>query len=307
MEIPLKIRQTDIINALPAHVCLLDQKGNIFEVNSQWKQFALDNDFGGVNFGIGSNYVEVCETAVGLNSDEAGKAAELCRTVLSGKASHLELEYPCHSPTQHRWFNLTVSRLNKTKSAGAVVMHTDITERKQFENRLRRDANHDPLTGLANRTLFLDHLQMTIERAKRNPQELFGVMFLDLDEFKSINDSFGHSEGDNLLKQIASRLESVLRSSDLIARLGGDEFTILFICIENSAAAAQIAERIQDALKAAFEIGNGEIFITASIGIALSTAKYDKAEEILHAADVAMYRAKAQGKARCVVFTSAMR
>ncbi|MEP6901197.1 MAG: EAL domain-containing protein [Actinomycetota bacterium] len=182
----------------------------------------------------------------------------------------------------------------------------DITKRKEFEKQLLHDAFHDSLTSLANRSFFTECLQMTIERTKRDRSELFAVLFLDFDRFKVINDSLGHAEGDNLLKQIARRLESTLRSGDLVARLGGDEFTILVNKLGDSSVASLIAEHLQKNLEIPFKIGGGEIFISASIGIALSTTGYEQAEDMLRDADIAMYRAKAKGKAQYQVFDTAM-
>ena len=181
-----------------------------------------------------------------------------------------------------------------------------LIERKRIEEQLLHDAFHDGLTSLANRTFFTEYLQLTIKRTKRDPSDLFAVLFLDFDRFKVINDSLGHAEGDNLLKQIARRLESTLRSGDLVARLGGDEFTILVNKLGDSSDALQIAEHIQESLKIPFEIGGGEIYITASIGIALSTTGHEKAGDMLRDADIAMYRAKAKGRARHQVFDQAM-
>lgn len=189
---------------------------------------------------------------------------------------------------------------------GSMGVFTDITTRKKAEEQLVYDALHDGLTGLANRTLFTNHLQMTIERTHRDPKELFAVLFLDFDRFKVINDSLGHAEGDNLLKQIARRLELCLRKGDLVARLGGDEFTILVNRIHDSSVALRVAERIQENLKKPFEIGGGKIFTSASIGIALSTTGHEKAEDMLRDADIAMYRAKSKGKARHQVFDRVM-
>ncbi len=191
-------------------------------------------------------------------------------------------------------------------NTGSMGVFTDITTRKRAEEQLLHDAFHDGLTGLANRTLFNDYLQMTIERTKREPQEMFAVLFLDFDRFKVVNDSLGHAEGDNLLKQIARRLEVSLRTGDLVARLGGDEFTILVNRIGDSSVALRVAERIQENLQKPFEIGGGEIFISASIGIALSTTGHEKAEDMLRDADIAMYRAKSKGKAQHRVFDRAM-
>ncbi len=189
---------------------------------------------------------------------------------------------------------------------GSMGVFTDITERKYAEEKLMHDAFHDVLTGLANRALFIDHLRLRIERAKRETNPLFAVLFLDFDRFKVINDSLGHAEGDKLLIAVAQRLETTLRSSDLIARLGGDEFTILLNELDEASHASQIATRIQELLKAPFELEGGEIYMSASIGIALGTNGKITAEDMLRNADIAMYRAKAKGKARHQLFDQAM-
>ena len=190
--------------------------------------------------------------------------------------------------------------------AGSIGIHTDITERKRAEEQLLHDALHDGLTGLPNRALFMEHLRMTMERGKRQSGKIFAVLFLDFDRFKIINDSLGHTEGDNLLKQIAARLESSLRSSDLVARFGGDEFTILLNEIHDESDALRITERILEDLKIPFDLSGREVFVSASIGIALSLIGYSQAEEMLRDADIAMYRAKSKGKARYQLFDQTM-
>ncbi len=191
-------------------------------------------------------------------------------------------------------------------TTGSMGVFTDITERKRAEEQMHHDAFHDSLTGLANRTLFMNHLHLTIERGKRRVDATFAVLFLDFDRFKVINDSLGHAEGDKLLMQIARRLESSLRPGDLVARLGGDEFTILLPELDDESDALRIAERIQEKLKGAFALAGREIFTSASIGIALSTAGHTQAEDMLRDADIAMYRAKAKGKAQFQVFDQEM-
>lgn len=189
---------------------------------------------------------------------------------------------------------------------GTMGVFTDITERKQIEEQMVHDAFHDALTGLANRKLFMEHLRMSLHKIKRESSKVFAVLFLDFDRFKVINDSLGHTEGDKLLIAIAGRLEFILRPGDLVARLGGDEFTILLSEINSPDDALFVAERIQQEMKHPFDLGGSEIVTSASIGIAYGSNEYAHAEEILRDADIAMYRAKAKGKACYQIFDQSM-
>ncbi|HLM60525.1 MAG TPA: EAL domain-containing protein [Pyrinomonadaceae bacterium] len=188
---------------------------------------------------------------------------------------------------------------------GSMSIHTDITERKHAEEQLVHNALHDNLTGLPNRALFLEHLRRAIGHSPLR-KKTFAVLFLDFDGFKLINDSLGHMEGDNLLKMIARRLESLLRGDDVVARLGGDEFTILLDDLTDSRDVFFIVERIQELFKEPFDLGGRKVFISASIGIAHRDAKYKTPEEMLRDADIAMYRAKSSGKGKHETFNHAM-
>ncbi|MBD2102003.1 EAL domain-containing protein [Leptolyngbya sp. FACHB-261] len=182
----------------------------------------------------------------------------------------------------------------------------NITERKQFEERLLYDALHDTLTGLPNRTLLMQRLAQVIEQTKEFKNQRFAVLFVDLDRFKFVNDSLGHILGDQLLIAISRRFETCLRAGDTVARLGGDEFAILLENINGSNDATCVAERIQEELALPFNLNNHEVFITASVGIVLETTNYEKPEELLRDADTAMYHAKSLGKARYNIFDQAM-
>jgi diguanylate cyclase (GGDEF)-like protein len=177
---------------------------------------------------------------------------------------------------------------------------------QESKDHFRRAAFHDALTTLPNRGLFTENLRFVIERAKNHEDYQFGVLFLDLDRFKNVNDSLGHTIGDQLLIAMARRLESCIREGDIVARLGGDEFAILLDGISNATEASTMARRIQDRLSSPFNLSGHEVFTTTSIGIALSSTGYDHPENILRDADTAMYRAKAQGKACYEVFDKGM-
>ena len=189
---------------------------------------------------------------------------------------------------------------------GVQAVARDVSRRKQVEEKLYHDAFHDTLTGLPNRALFMDRLRLAVGRAARAKKYLFAVLFLDLDRFKNVNDSLGHTVGDRLLVAIARRLEKCLRHIDTIARFGGDEFAVLVEGVEDANDAVRLAERLQREVITPINVGGLEVFTSASIGIALSSTGYELPEDVLRDADTAMYRAKAAGKARHEIFDTAM-
>jgi diguanylate cyclase (GGDEF)-like protein len=177
---------------------------------------------------------------------------------------------------------------------------------QQSEEHFRHAAYHDALTGLPNRAFLIENIKPLIERARRHEDYQFAVLFLDLDRFKNINDSLGHTVGDQLLITTARRLGGAVREGDVVARLGGDEFAVLLDGVRNFGDVLGLAERIQEALTEPFSLSGHEVFTTSSIGIALSATGYDRPENILRDADTAMYRAKARGKACHEVFDKTM-
>jgi len=235
---------------------------------------------------------------------------------IEGRSTHLEVEYRMrHASGTFRWV-LTRGLAVRDESGRAVRLagsFTDITEGKVA----------DVLTALPNRVLFTDRLLWCVEHARRHPTFIYGVLFVDLDGFKVINDSLGHLAGDALLVAVARRLEGSVRASDsvgrytsgvateplqrTVARLGGDEFTILLPGIRDVADTMRIAERVLDSVRQPFAINEREVFVTASIGIVIRGQGETSADEILRDADTALYRAKALGKARYELFDEAMR
>ncbi|HLL77110.1 MAG TPA: EAL domain-containing protein [Pyrinomonadaceae bacterium] len=213
-----------------------------------------------------------------------------------------------HGSGQPVWTSLSVSLVSNSAQGvpHLIFQIQDITDRKRAEEQLIHGALHDALTGLPNRALFMDHLKLAIDRAKRRPGQIFALLFLDLDRFKVINDSLGHMIGDQLLVAIARRLEAHLRPGDTVARLGGDEFTVLLEDINDVSEATEVAERLQAELSAPFILSGREVFTTVSIGVAPSTLGYMHSDDVLRDADTAMYRAKSRGKARYALFDKAM-
>jgi diguanylate cyclase (GGDEF)-like protein len=174
-------------------------------------------------------------------------------------------------------------------------------ERKRFESRLARLALHDPLTALPNRALFLDRLTVALDRVRRTNAPL-AVLFLDVDHFKRINDTMGHTAGDRLLNELAERLRSMLRPMDTVARFGGDEFTLLFEDLHSDREVMLITERIIEAASLPIQLGGAPTSITVSVGIAIVEDPNVGAEAVIREADWAMYRAKERGRARYELF-----
>ncbi|MHB2015489.1 MAG: putative bifunctional diguanylate cyclase/phosphodiesterase [Candidatus Xenobia bacterium] len=228
---------------------------------------------------------------------------------LKGTTTHFENEHRMlHRDGSYKWM-LSRGLAVRDGADSAYRMagsQSDITKRRIAEEQLIHHAFHDGLTGLPNRSLFMDRLERALERARRRRDYAFAVIFLDLDRFKIINDSLGHMAGDQLLFGIAQRLKQALRPSDTVARLGGDEFAVLLDDIKEPSDSSIVADRIQKALTLPFDMSGQEVFTTASIGIALSSSEYERPEDFLRDADTAMYRAKAHGRARHETFDTGM-
>jgi PAS domain S-box-containing protein len=251
------------------------------------------------------------------------EAAEKAR--LTGRGERMEYRVR-HKDGSWRTLESTASPIRNAEGQTdkLVIVNRDITERKRAEEMLVHNAFHDGLTNLPNRALFMDRLQHALTLSKRHSNYKFAVLLIDVDEFKIINDSLGHTAGDELLIQIGQRLKDSVRRADTVsrprmsgapgrpanddtlARLGGDEFAILLDDIRGPIEAVRVAERVQAELASPFVVNQQEIVISASIGIASSITPHTQAEDLLRDADIAMYRAKRAGKARCEVSDTAM-
>ena len=251
------------------------------------------------------------------------QAAEKAR--LSGHGEQMEYRVR-HKDGSWRTLESTASPIRNVKGQTdkLVIVNRDITERKRAEELLAHNAFHDGLTNLPNRALFLDRLQHALTLSKRQTNYKFAVLLIDIDDFKIINDSLGHTVGDELLIQVGQRLKDSVRRADMVsrprlgdglgrptnddtlARLGGDEFTVLLDDIRDPIEAVRVAERIQSELAPPFVLNQEQIVISASIGITSSASPHTQAEDLVRDADIAMYRAKRAGKARCEVSDTAM-
>lgn len=257
-----------------------------------------------------------------IHPDDRQRVLEAAHKARStGQGQRLEYRIR-HKDGSWRILESTASAVRNAqgKTEKLVIVNRDISERKRVEEMLAHSAFHDGLTNLPNRALFLDRLQRALVLSKRHPNYKFAVLFIDVDEFKVFNDSLGHKVGDEVLIQIGLRLTASLREVDTIARphvgqaqkddtlarLGGDEYTILLEDIRNPSDAIRVAERLQSKLAVPFTVQGYEIVVNASVGIALNSAACAHAEDLLRDANIAMFRAKRAGKARCEVFDIAM-
>lgn len=228
---------------------------------------------------------------------------------LDGKTHHFQNEHRVkHTDGSYRWVLIRglAVRDDNGKAYRIAGSLTDITARKRTEEKLEHDAAHDALTGLPNRKRLKQCLETSIRRIKHDPKNLFAVLFIDIDRFKTINDSMGHQAGDELLLTITRKLNALVRPNDVVARLGGDEFVILVENINDREQVLQIAERILITLQQPIKILGQKIYTSASVGIAMGSGDYEKPEDLVRDADIAMYRAKTNGKGRYEVFEEGM-
>ena len=228
---------------------------------------------------------------------------------LAGRTDHLQCEFRIlHADGAYLWALARglAFRNDKGDAIRITGSLTDITERKRAEEKLIRDALYDTVTGLPNRALFLDRIEQERRRHSDPASNHYAVLLFDLDRFKVVNDSLGHDLGDTLLIEVARRLEVSVKPGDSVSRLSGDEFGVLLTEVTSAEMALDEANWLQSDLSAAFTIGNQEVYTSASVGIAMPTNRFADAEEMLRAADIAMYKAKEQGQSATAVFDPGM-
>ena len=247
---------------------------------------------------IGRNILDV------IDATDQPLVQNLLVRLLEQPETTIIMELPVrHADGSYRILDITATNMIAHPAVRGIVVNAhDITERKAMEKQLLHDAFHDALTGLANRALFLDRIGKALERSGRDTARHCAVLFLDLDRFKTINDSMGHAVGDQLLVEVSRRLEQYVRPGDTVARFGGDEFAILLEDVTEPNDATRTAERLCAALEAPFAVAGQEIMTSTSIGIALNGVEAGaRPDELLRDADIAMYQAKRMGRGRHAV------
>lgn len=276
-----------ILDAIPDSAAVLDAKSNILLVNHAWRRHSECNG-GDPGAYIGRNYLEV------LDADRKDPSVAYVRRLLvellEGSRDGFDFEYPCEGPSGIRWYLMRVRRVTVEKRDVVLMMHVDITQRREAEELAREAAGRDLLTGLFNRRSFLEQGSMLAEIAAREKRDLV-VLFMDLDGFKPINDRLGHQIGDRVLQMVADRFRGAVRSSDVLARYGGDEFVVIGL-VRDARDGRELAERCLAALSEPLDVGSEQVQLSCSIGLVEHVGDGTSIEELVNRADHAMYRAK---------------
>lgn len=276
-----------LLDALPDAAAVLDRSGRIVEINHAWRMFALDNGGDLDHAGVGVSYVDVCRRSAAAGCADAAVVLAGLEAVLGGTTVESEMEYPCPAPLVVRWFVLRITPL-AGPCPGALVAHTNVSRRKLAEQEMARMAAHDALTGLANRLRLVERLRTALTPRAQVPD--VGVLYLDLDSFKPVNDTFGHAAGDEVLRTVAARLCATVRPQDTVARVGGDEFVVVSPRISRAGLDA-LAARVGAALAVPHLVHGTLVQVGASVGIHLASPAED-ALQALGQADAAMYEVK---------------
>lgn len=286
---------SSILNSIKDQICLLDHSGKIIYTNDEWMNFAESNGGDSSKLGVGSNYMQV--------SKENTKVSNGLHAIISGELDYFTHEYPCHSPHVKRWFTMQATRMKKNEDGieGIVIRHVDITKQKLLEIQLKKRVHTDSLTNLYNRRYFDKEFQIEMKRSNRNNSSL-SVLYVDIDDFKGLNDTYGHTVGDLVLKEISMVFLETTRDSDTCARIGGDEFAIILPETSNEEL-GYVSERIIkniNKIKIQDDISY-PIKVSVSIGGASFLNESDM-KAMLEKVDGALYAAKDKGKNQIVIY-----
>lgn len=292
-------------DALEPAMGILDDRGVLLSANRSWQAARANAPILGPAAPIGVDFAALLRgaSAAALGLMEFSRHLD---ELLAGRRTQIAAELHVAEGTTESFFKVTATLFEVGGRSRVVVVLEDTTALKGAERRLVHDALHDALTGLPNRALLHERLARAMARAERSDKVNCALLFVDMDGFKLVNDSLGHATGDAVLVELARRLQRATRNTDTAARLGGDEFTVLVEPAVDHATVLRVAERVQRELAQPIVVGDQEIVMTASIGVALAGGSYKRPSELLRHADIAMYRAKAQGRGRLELYDTAM-
>ena len=294
------------MDALAEHIAVIDEHGTILAVNEAWRAFAKGNGAIPATSSEGANYLAACDHAAEQGDPVAQEVAALIRQVAAGACSTAEIDYPCNTPAQKLWFHLKITRFRDQGPTRIVMAHENITTRRENEERIEYLATHDALTGLPNRSLLEDRAMQAIQHSNKTGLGL-ALVVLDLDNFKNVNDAYGHSVGDEVLVAVTKEVNAVVGAGDTIARLGGDELVVLLPNLANAVLEAdRTAQAITTRLSSSLQLDTRDLTVTASIGISVYPNDGHTFHELLKNADVALSRAKAAGRSGHQFYTAEM-
>ena len=279
-----------IFDSVETHLAVLDRAGVIVDANQHWLEEVRSGEADMKDATIGDDYLthlRACKAA------ECREAAAGIAAVLDGSRAGFSLEFPLERDSERRWYQLSVEPM-RSPEGGVVCGHRDVTARKRIEEVLEHQALHDVVTDLPNRTLLRDRLRQAILGARRRNTRV-ALLFIDLDRFKDLNDTFGHPAGDIVLREVGERFVNAVRASDTVARLGGDEFAVLIPLAADMDEAVMVGRRVLASLQEPFVVEGESAFIEASIGIVLCPEHGEDVQTLMRRADVAMYAAKRAG------------
>ncbi|HEY8807913.1 MAG TPA: EAL domain-containing protein [Candidatus Limnocylindria bacterium] len=279
-----------IFDSVDTHLAVLDRAGVIVDANEHWLQEVRSGESDMKDATIGDDYLAFLR---GTDTEESREVVAGIEAVLDRSRPNVSFEFPLERADGRRWYQLSVQQL-RSPDGGVVVGHRDITERKRVEEALEHQALHDMVTDLPNRSLLRDRLRQAILAARRRNTQV-ALLFIDLDRFKELNDTFGHQAGDTILREVGERFVDAVRASDTVARLGGDEFAVLIPLAADREEAVMVARRVLASLQEPFIVEGESAYIEASIGIVLCPEHGEDVQTLMRRADVAMYAAKRAG------------
>lgn len=290
-----------ILDSVADHIAVIDADTNIIYTNHAWKNFAEKNDHKDSKDWTDFNYLQACDKSAASGDVFGLQAAAGIRKVINGETNSFTFEYPCHSPTEKRWFLMRTAVLNIEDGNAYVVSHTNITARKLAEKRAEQLSRIDELTNIPNRRVFNEFIENEWLRCKRKKTAI-SLAIIDIDYFKKINDTYGHSAGDECLKKIALLISSYAkRPTDLCARLGGEEFALVLSGTESESALEIINNLIEATINLEIKNENSLVcpYLTISVGLATTQPTDDLDKFLIHADDL-LYKAKEKGRNQVV-------